>query len=60
MPSIESINIRLNKILRKKFSKQRRKKLNKDGINTPSLHKINVLKIKCNYRNTVCQKIQNN
>ena len=29
MPSIESINIRLNKILRKNFSKQRRKKLNK-------------------------------
>lgn len=29
MPSIESINIRLNKMLRKKFSKQRRKKLNK-------------------------------
>lgn len=29
MPSIESINIRLNKIFRKKFSKQRKKKLNK-------------------------------
>ena len=28
------------------------RKLNKDGINTPSLHKINVLKIKCNYRNS--------
>ena len=28
------------------------RKLNKDGIITPSLHKINVLKIKCNYRNS--------